>query len=120
MALLQSSKKKTGYTIKFKKINSEFYKKLVVLKGQTLHAKTLEFIHPTKNKKVNLVKPFWGPFWVQVGVRDESKCHAICVCFFENSSNRLLAVVGPMMPPILGPKLRVFSMVFRVHVGVLA
>ena len=38
--------------IKFKKINSEFYKKLIVLKGQTLHAKTLEFIHPTKNKKV--------------------------------------------------------------------
>ncbi len=39
--------------IKFKKINEEFYKKLSALSGQALHAKSLSFIHPSKNKWVN-------------------------------------------------------------------
>ena len=37
-------------TIKFKKINNEFFVKLSKLTGQALHAKTLEFSHP-KTKK---------------------------------------------------------------------
>ena len=36
--------------IKFKKINSEFSTKLNQLSGQALHAKTLEFVHPTTKK----------------------------------------------------------------------
>ena len=36
--------------VKFKKINDEFFKKLNELSGQALHAKTLEFIHPTSKK----------------------------------------------------------------------
>ena len=36
--------------IRFKKINNEFLSKLNNLSGQTLHAKTLEFIHPTTKK----------------------------------------------------------------------
>ena len=36
--------------IKFKKINNEFFDKLNKLSGQTLHAKTLEFAHPSNNK----------------------------------------------------------------------
>ena len=36
--------------IKFKKINNEFFHKLNKLSGQALHAKTLEFVHPTTNK----------------------------------------------------------------------
>tara|TARA_B100001121_G_C18614149_1_gene585937 strand:+ start:72 stop:1052 length:981 start_codon:yes stop_codon:yes gene_type:complete len=39
--------------IKFKKIDKSFYSKLIELTGQLLHAKTLEFKHPTKNKIVN-------------------------------------------------------------------
>jgi len=39
--------------MKFKKINMDFLNKLSNLKGQALHAKTLEFIHPTKKKWVN-------------------------------------------------------------------
>ena len=39
--------------IKFKKINEDFFKKLSVLNGQALHAKSLGFIHPSKNKWVN-------------------------------------------------------------------
>ena len=39
--------------IKFKKINEIFLTKLSVLNGQALHAKSLGFIHPTKNKLVN-------------------------------------------------------------------
>jgi len=35
---------------KFKKINNEFSTKLNQLSGQALHAKTLEFIHPTTKK----------------------------------------------------------------------
>ncbi len=38
---------------KFKKINKDFLKKFKNIKGQALHAKTLGFIHPTKNKWVN-------------------------------------------------------------------
>ena len=36
--------------VKFKKINNEFFKKLNKLSGQALHAKTLEFSHPTSKK----------------------------------------------------------------------
>ena len=39
--------------IKFKKINKEFFNNLSALNGQALHAQTLEFIHPTKNKLVS-------------------------------------------------------------------
>jgi len=39
--------------IKFKKINKDFFKKLSILNGQALHAKSLGFIHPFKNKWVN-------------------------------------------------------------------
>ena len=36
--------------IRFKKINNKFFLSLSKLSGQTLHAKTLGFIHPTKKK----------------------------------------------------------------------
>ena len=36
--------------IKFKKINNDFFEKLNKLTGQALHAKTLEFKHPTTGK----------------------------------------------------------------------
>jgi 23S rRNA pseudouridine1911/1915/1917 synthase len=36
--------------IKFKKINTVFFEKLNKLSGQALHAKTLEFFHPSTNK----------------------------------------------------------------------
>ena len=36
--------------IKFKKINKQFLENLKLIKGQALHAKTLEFIHPTQKK----------------------------------------------------------------------
>jgi 23S rRNA pseudouridine1911/1915/1917 synthase len=39
--------------IKFKKINKDFLNKLSKLDGQALHAKTLEFIHPTQKKWVS-------------------------------------------------------------------
>ena len=39
--------------IRFKKINEDFFKKLSVLNGQALHAKSLGFVHPSKNKWVN-------------------------------------------------------------------
>jgi len=39
--------------IKFKKINEDFFKKLSTLNGQALHAKSLGFVHPSKNKWVN-------------------------------------------------------------------
>ena len=38
--------------LKFKKINNELYSLLDALQGQLLHAETIEFIHPTKNKWV--------------------------------------------------------------------
>ena len=41
-----------GKKIKFKKVKQDFIKYLDKLKGQALHARTLEFIHPTKNKWV--------------------------------------------------------------------
>ncbi len=39
--------------LKFKKVNKVFIKNLREIKGQILHAKTLEFIHPTKKKIVS-------------------------------------------------------------------
>ena len=39
--------------IKFKKINEDFFKKLSFLNGQALHAKSLGFIHQSKNKWIN-------------------------------------------------------------------
>jgi len=39
--------------IKFKKINEEFSRILKLFNGQALHAKSLGFIHPSKNKWVN-------------------------------------------------------------------
>ncbi len=36
--------------LKFKKINNKFFIKLNMLSGQTLHAKTLEFVHPSTKK----------------------------------------------------------------------
>ena len=38
--------------LKFKKINKEFIQKLNNIKGQALHAKTLEFNHPINNKRL--------------------------------------------------------------------
>ncbi len=38
--------------LKFKKINENFYKLLLSLNGQALHAKTLGFLHPKTKKKV--------------------------------------------------------------------
>ena len=38
--------------IRFKNVNKNFIELLNRLKGQTLHAETLEFIHPTRNKLV--------------------------------------------------------------------
>ena len=39
--------------LKFKKIDKDFEDKLGILSGQALHAKSLGFIHPTKNKFIN-------------------------------------------------------------------
>ena len=39
--------------IKFKKINEDLFKKLSFLNGQALHAKSLGFIHPSKNEWIN-------------------------------------------------------------------
>ena len=39
--------------IKFKKINKEFFNILSKFDGQALHAQSLEFVHPTKNKWVS-------------------------------------------------------------------
>ena len=38
---------------KFKKINKIFLEKLIKIRGQALHAQTLEFDHPTKKKWVS-------------------------------------------------------------------
>jgi len=38
--------------MRFKKINNDFLKDLSVLNGQALHAKSLAFIHPVRNKLV--------------------------------------------------------------------
>ncbi len=42
-----------GKKNKFKKINQIFLKKLNDIKGQALHAQTLEFTHPKNNKRLN-------------------------------------------------------------------
>ena len=39
--------------LKFKRIDKDFEDKLGILSGQALHAKSLGFIHPTKNKFIN-------------------------------------------------------------------
>ena len=39
--------------IKFKKINDEIKNKIQCLEGQMLHAKSLGFFHPKKEKMVN-------------------------------------------------------------------
>ena len=39
--------------IKFKKINKDFEKNLKLLNRQALHAKTLGFLHPRKNKFIS-------------------------------------------------------------------
>ena len=43
--------------IKFKKINKDFSKNLSKVNGQILHATTLGFVHPTKNKWLNFEAP---------------------------------------------------------------
>ena len=48
--LLLGDKKYGKKNIKFKKINKEFFSILNNLNGQALHAQTLGFIHPDKNK----------------------------------------------------------------------
>ena len=52
-ATLLGDKKYGKKNIKFKKINNEFFTKLNNLSGQALHAKTLEFIHPSTKKKMS-------------------------------------------------------------------
>ena len=42
-----------GKKLKFKKINEEFSKLLFNLSGQTLHAKSIGFVHPSTNKWIN-------------------------------------------------------------------
>jgi len=48
--------------IKFRKINEDFLNKLSFLNGQALHAKSLGFIHPSKNKWVNFESELPGDF----------------------------------------------------------
>ena len=48
--------------IKFKKINEDFFKKLSFLNGQALHAKSLGFIHPSKNEWINFESELPGDF----------------------------------------------------------
>ncbi len=43
--------------LKFKKINKDFSNILSRISGQMLHAQTLEFFHPTKNKKLKFSAP---------------------------------------------------------------
>ena len=50
---LLGDKKYGKKNTKFKKINEKFQKVFENLNGQALHAKTLEFIHPKKNKIVS-------------------------------------------------------------------
>ena len=44
--------------IKFKKVNKDFLEKLINIKGQALHAQTLEFEHPTKKNGLVLKQMF--------------------------------------------------------------
>ncbi len=39
--------------IRFKNINTEFLDAINLLNGQALHAKTLEFLHPSTNKWIS-------------------------------------------------------------------
>ena len=48
--------------IKFKKINEDLFKKLSFLNGQALHAKSLGFIHPSKNEWINFESELPGDF----------------------------------------------------------
>ena len=48
--------------IKFKNINKDFCEVLSDLKGQTLHAKSLGFVHPTKNKFLNFTSDLPADF----------------------------------------------------------
>ena len=48
--------------IKFKKINEDFFKKLSFLNGQALHAKSLGFIHPSKNEWIHFESELPGDF----------------------------------------------------------
>ena len=44
--------------LKFKKINQEFLKILKEFNGQALHAQTIGFLHPTKNKQMDFKSNF--------------------------------------------------------------
>ena len=48
--------------IKFKKINEDLFKKLSFLNGQALHAKSLGFIHPSKNEWIHFESELPGDF----------------------------------------------------------
>ena len=48
--------------IKFRKVNKNFLEKLSLLNGQALHAKSLGFLHPSKNKWVNFVSDLPNDF----------------------------------------------------------
>ena len=52
-ASILGDKKYGKKNIKFKKVNKNFFEKVEKLEGQALHAQTLGFNHPTKNKWVN-------------------------------------------------------------------
>ena len=53
--------------LKFKKINKELYSLLDALQGQLLHAETIEFIHPTKNKWVKFKSELPKDFKKMIG-----------------------------------------------------
>jgi 23S rRNA pseudouridine1911/1915/1917 synthase len=48
--------------LKFKKLNEEFAEKLKVLNRQALHAKNLDFIHPTTNKFISFESELTADF----------------------------------------------------------
>ena len=53
--------------LKFKKINKELFSLLDTLQGQLLHAETIEFIHPTKNKWVKFKSELPKDFKKMIG-----------------------------------------------------
>ena len=53
--------------LKFKKINKELFSLLDALQGQLLHAETIEFIHPTKNKWVKFKSELPKDFKKMIG-----------------------------------------------------
>ena len=53
--------------LKFKKINKELFSLLDSLQGQLLHAETIEFIHPTKNKWVKFKSELPKDFKKMIG-----------------------------------------------------